>query len=1204
MNLRNGTLQVGEEEIPLQKPAAVTTLTSCRAVLETTVILPPQSECVVPAKVDGQWKDKPIARWGIMEAGTRNKEAESALEGLLVARTLVDLHQPTTVVRMMNLTGQKRKVKKGTEIAGCEQVASVVLQQKEIAKAESEMLHLPEHLKELYMRSSHGLTKDQCQQTHNLLCKYAYLFSKGPQDVGRTGIIKHRIDTQGATPIRQPPHRLPLAKKDEAQQAIGDMRRQGIIEPSTSPWASPVVLVRKKDGGTRFCIDYRKLNANTRKDSYPLPRIDATLEALAGAEWFSSLDLLSGYWQVEMDEESKEKTAFSTGRGLCQFRVMPFGLCNAPATFERLMEQVLAGLPLSTCLVYLDDILVPGCTFEEQIHNLQQVFERLQSAGLKLSPKKCSLFRREVKYLGHVVKKQGVTMDPEKVQAVQEWPRPTNTTEVKRYLGLCSYYRRFIKGFADIAQPLHQCTEKMQPFNWTPEAEQAFLRLKQALTEAPVLGYSNPNDPFILDTDANSYGVGAVLSQIQDGQECVTAYYSQVLSQPERQYCTTRRELLAVVKAVKHFHPYVYGRSFSVRTDHAALRWLLSFRHPEGQMARWLERLQQYDFQIEHRPGIKHGNPDAPSRRPCLRDACKHCNRLESKEHHHRKVEEVPSEDKESLKVQMTTLELSTPVDLNGDFNEHSLNSKELRQAQQTDPDICPIVSWVEDGVRPPWATVAKGSEETKMYWAQWDSLHLKDGVVYRVWETPSGDQQVLQLLLPKTLRPRVLHELHNTTTGGHFGIAKTLGRVRERFYWCKCRRDVRDWCKACDLCASRKGPAKKIRAPMAQYNVGSPIERLAVDVMGPLPITESGNKYLLIAVDYFSKWPEAFPLPDQEAVAVAEVLVKEVVCRFGVPLYIHSDQGRNFESRVFTEMCSLLGISKTRTTPLHPQSDGMVERFNRTMEAQLSKFIEDHQRNWDQLVPLMLMAYRTAIHESTGCTPAKLMFARDLRLPIDLLYGHLEEELLEPKSAYATQLQEKLEQIHHFARDQLKLMSDRMKRHYDSHREGGKLEEGTPVWLYNPQRRKGVTPKLMRNWHGPYVVTKRINDLVYRVQLGPKSKPKVIHRNRLWQYSGQTPPTWFSQKEVLEPRSATDPSQQPQLEEAQGKSLPHSHMEDAQGMSLPQPQPEVAQPVPPPRRSGHPRNPPQRYGYAIEPIATEPMVEPPETCVFKRGTV
>jgi len=230
-----------------------------------------------------------------------------------------------------------------------------------------------------------------------------------------------------------------------------------VIEPSSSPWSSPIVLVQKKDGTSRFCVDYRRLNDITHKDSYPLPRIDDTIEALSGVEWFSTLDLRSGYWQVPLDESSKEKTAFSTGRGLWQFKVMPFGLCNAPATFERLMEQVLAGLPLSIALVYLDDILVPGHSFSHQLSNLRKVFERLRAAKLKLSPKKCLLFRREVKYLGHMVSKNGITPDPDKAEAVLSWPTPMSATEVKSFLGLCSYYRRFIPHFSIIAHPLHQC---------------------------------------------------------------------------------------------------------------------------------------------------------------------------------------------------------------------------------------------------------------------------------------------------------------------------------------------------------------------------------------------------------------------------------------------------------------------------------------------------------------------------------------------------------------------------------------------------------------------------------------------------------------------------------------------------------------------------------------------------------------------------
>lgn len=336
-------------------------------------------------------------------------------------------------------------------------------------------------------------------------------------------------------------------------------------------------------------------------------------------------------------------------------------------------------------------------------------------------------------------------MDPAKIQAVQDWPTPTSATEVKRFLGLCSYYRRFIRGFADVAHPLHQCAEKPQPFVWTNEVNQAFLYLKHALTGAPILSYPNPDDQFILDTDASNQAVGAVLSQMQNGQETAIAYYSQALSRTEQQYCTTRKELLAVVKAVKHFHPYLYGRSFILRTDHAALRWLFSFRFPEGQIARWLERLQQYDFQIEHRPGRKHGNADALSRRPCSHTSCKHCDQKENREKSQREAESASSDSKaESLKVAAVSV---VPAELAEKF---PWTPPDLLEAQLQDPDIGPVVKWKSEGTRPSWPTVAPHSEDTKVYWSQWDSLHLEKGVLYRIWESPAGDKQILQLLLPK----------------------------------------------------------------------------------------------------------------------------------------------------------------------------------------------------------------------------------------------------------------------------------------------------------------------------------------------------------------------------------------------------------------------------------------------------------------------
>ena len=430
------------------------------------------------------------------------------------------------------------------------------------------------------------------------------------------------------------------------------------------------------------------------------------------------------------------------------------------------------------------------------------------------------------------------------------------------------------------------------------------------------------------------------------------------------------------MKAIRRFHPYLYGRSFTIRTDHAALRWLLNFKCPEGQIARWLQELQEYDFVVEHRRGVKHSNADALSRRPCLPAGCKYCDRLEDKEEFRKGGEHIECMNK-CFSCQHAGYEVKGS----------SLSREDLQIAQENDRDIGPVLKWMKDSeIRPTWQTVAPCNEIIKAYWSQWDSLQLDEGMLFRRWETPAGDRIVKQLVLPRSLQLQVLHDLHSTPTAGHLGVAKTLGRIRERFYWMQYSKDVRNYCRKCDLCASRSGPARKIRAPMSQYNVGAPMERLAIDVLGPLPLSDEGNQFILIAADYFSKWVEAYALPNQEATTVAEFLVKEFVARFGVPLMLHSDQGRNFESVVFLEMCALLGITKARTTPLHPQSDGMVERFNRTLEAQLSKFVEDH-------LPLLLMAYRTAIHESTGCTPASLMLGRDLRLPIDLLYGRPDEE-------------------------------------------------------------------------------------------------------------------------------------------------------------------------------------------------------------------
>lgn len=763
---------------------------------------------------------------------------------------------------------------------------------------------VPPHLQDLLQRSSVCLSGEQVDEVGKVLTQYADVFSKGDHDLGRTSLVKHHIHTGDSRPVKLPPRRIAPARRLEVEKAVEELLAQGVIEKSCSPWSAAVVLVKKKDGSTRCCVDYRGLNAVTTKDSYPLPRVDDTLDALTGAQWFSTLDLKSGYHQVEVAEEDREKTAFSSGQGLYQFKVMSFGLVNAPATFERLMERVLEGLLWKSALVYLDDVLVYGDSFKLALERLKTVLDRLRAANVKLSPKKCCLFRKEVPFLGHIVTSEGVKTDPGKVESVKEWPVPRSVTEVRGFIGLCTYYRRFVKGFAQTAAPLHHLTRKGACFHWSEDCQRAFEELKEALANAPVLPYPDPTKVYILDCDASAEGVGAVLSQEKDGQEWVVSYFSRKFSAPERNYCVTRKELLAVIQALDHFHPYLYGAKFKVRTDHAALRWLKNLRNPEGQLARWIGKLEQHDYHIEYRPGKLHGNADSLSRRPCESD-CAHCSRREG----------------EPVSVKAAAVASDTSW------------GEDLGQAQREDADIGPIVTLREEGEeKPPWESVAPLSPAAKALWQQWAVLRLSDGVLQRRWETSGGGVAFWQTIVPGKMRKELVREAHGGSASGHFGVRKTLGRLKQRVYWVGMRKDATEWCRSCDVCCAKMGPGRRTVAPLQVYQVGAPMERVAVDIVGPFPKTVRGNRFVCVAMDYFTKWPEAFPLPNHEAGTVAGVLVDEFFARFGVPHELHSDQGREFESAVFRECCSLLGIKKTRTTPQRPQSDGMVERYNRTL--------------------------------------------------------------------------------------------------------------------------------------------------------------------------------------------------------------------------------------------------------------------------------
>jgi hypothetical protein len=353
-----------------------------------------------------------------------------------------------------------------------------------------------------------------------------------------------------------------------------------------------------------------------------------------------------------------------------------------------------------------------------------------------------------------------------------------------------------------------------------------------------------------------------------------------------------------------------------------------------------------------------------------------------------------------------------------------------------------------------------------------------------------------------------VLEQLHNSPTAGHLGVKKTSEKVRKRFYWYRMRKDVQHWIRVCDGCASKKRPFKKFKAPLQLYNVGEPMERIAIDIMGPFPRSTRGNKYIMVVGDYFTRWLQAIPLKDQEAVTVADALIEKMISLFGVPLELHTDQGTNFESQLFKETCELLGIRKTRTTAFRPQSDGMIERANQTIKGMLRAYVSANQKDWDKYVPLVMMAYRSAVHEFTGVSPCEMMLGRDIALPIDISLGRPEKESKIPGSDYAYDLAAHMSQIHPLVREHVILASDSMKRNYDQKKHLKVYTRGDAVWLHNNIYKKGVSPKLQSHWQGPYLVTHQLSDVTYRIQESPRSKPRVVHHDRLKPYQGEHKPT------------------------------------------------------------------------------------------------
>ena len=989
--------------------------------------------------------------------------------------------------------------------------------------------NMPDRLKTLLSSVHDSLSSSEIKQLAELLTEYSDIFAVDEYDVGTFTGVSHKIELSDTIPVKLNMRRTPWQLVDEEAELIAKMLKAGIIQPSTSSYASAPVMLRKKNGGLRYCLDYRLLNNKTLKDVYPLPLLSDCMDSLTGNLWFSKLDCNNAYHQIPVHPESKDKTAFRTRLGLFEFNKLPFGLCNAVSTYSRAIDLVLRGLNWKSVLTFIDDVCVLGTSVQDHLYNLREVFERFRAHGMKLKPSKCELFQKQMTFLGRQVSPQGVTITNHAIDTLKNWKEPATLKQLQSFLGFANFHRSFIKNFSDIAAPMFSVLKKKKPFFWGPEQSASFRSLCRELVSPAVLAMPTRHGRLYLDTDASSVAIGAELWQDQNGVKRVLSYGSFALSKPQMSYCTTRLELLAVVRFCLYFKNALLAQEFTVTTDHFALKWLLNFKNLEGQLARWVEILSQFNMTIEHRPGRHHLNADALSRRPnddpCLVisdpkmlpcGGCKHCLKIHQKwldfEAHVNDVVNLADRVKANfvcsndtapavsppLETKIKILSLTEMVQ-NDDIEILGFSREEIVKHQQDDHNLQFLRDFLLYGTIPSDQDVKFSHPASQFYFNNRNMFTLENGIIF---QTEGVDRKLL--LVPQSLVEEVLYICHDIPSSGHLGITKTKFRVNLNYTWYKKSKDISNYVISCKMCNISKSANRPARHPRVIDHAGFPLQKVHMDHLGPLTVTDNNNAYVLVIVDNFTKWVECLPLPDITAKNTAEAAVNHFFSRFGFPAQIVTDQGTVFESQLFTEMCKMLRVRKSRTTAYRPSANGQAEIKNRVLMAAIRCFVAKNQRDWDKYVPLVASALRSAVNRHTGYTPNELMLGRQLSTPADIVFP--DDRLHESSpDQYIVALRKNMELAHNVARDYLKVQLKLTKRNNDSRVRIIHYTPGDVVYFLDRAPKNKLCPK----WKGPCVITNVISPQTIQIQMKNNPKLKVVSHDFLKPCLDKIVPAW-----------------------------------------------------------------------------------------------
>lgn len=843
-----------------------------------------------------------------------------------------------------------------------------------------------------------------------------------PEKLPATNVLKHVIDVGDHPPIKQPCYTIAYALQSYVQEQVDKKLADGIIEPSDSEWSSPIVVAKRPDGSLRMCQDFRRLNSVTKKNNHPIPAVESILAKLRRAKVISTIDLSQAYHQVELEENSRKYTAFRVpGRGVFQYKRMPFGLANAPGVFQGLIDKLLGPEFEPHVFAYLDDIIIVTETVEEHLYWLKRVLKILKDANLTINPDKCKFCRSEVTYLGYVLNREGLQVDPSKIAPVQNYPAPQTPRQVRRFIGMASWYRQFIPHFASRCAPISKLLRKKHTWTWGLEQQKAFEDLKNCLTSSPTLIRPDFTKPFVLQTDASTIGLGAVLGQKdENGKEHVIAYASRVLHGSEVNYTISELECLAVIWAIEKFRCYLEGWKFSVITDHSCLRWLLTIKNPTGRLARWAMKLLVHDMEVIHRKGACHHVPDALSR-----------------------MYESVNESLAALQDQPNAPEIDW-------YTKRLSQVKEFPRKYK---------DWLV--------------KDDKLFYRHCNPLLDHVTQDHSEWKyVPLEEEKSL-----------ILREAHDSGQAAHLGIENTHNKILLRYFWPGLLRSVIDYVAKCNVCQRSKASQKKPAGLMGERVIEQPWDVVAADIMGPLPRSKNGFSFLLVAQDLFTKWVEIEPLRAATGPAIAKALNSLVINRWGTPRVFISDNGTEFVNNAIASFAREHRICHSSIPPYDPQANP-VERVNRILKVMIIAYLNQDHRDWDVHLNEFRFAYNTAYHTSIKLSPAFLNLGR-VPSPVDSLWRIKEGEIAieQGNAEFWSERMLRLQNLRGWVAENLRTAYERQARYYNRNKQIPAFKVGDRVLAKNrilSNAAKHVASKLADKYKGPFTITKVISPLVY----------------------------------------------------------------------------------------------------------------------------